>query len=169
MESKIEIKSIAKFDHCFGCGVCAAICPERAITIEINSFGFFSPKVNDDCINCSLCLQICSFNNKDHFKSFTPLYGYSGWSTNADVRDSSTSGGVMTELSKMAIDKGFNVCAVKYNYAIKRAEHFLFNTFDKLDLAKGSKYLQSNSLEALFQIDYQRKHVVIGTTCFISS
>ena len=53
-----------KQSGCYGCGVCATICPENIITIKQNADGFFAPEIVEieKCINCQLCLKVCSYN-----------------------------------------------------------------------------------------------------------
>ena len=169
METKVKISSIAKFNHCFGCGVCVTACPQQAIVMALNENGFYSPHVNDNCINCSLCLKVCSFNNLEKLTFKTPLKAFAGWSNNNIVRENSTSGGVMTELSLMALSKGYKIIAVRYNYLQKRAEHFIIDKPEQWEAAQGSKYLQSYTIDALKEIDFSQKHIVIGTPCLISS
>lgn len=164
------MKSVAKFDHCFGCGVCTAVCPQHAISMELNTQGFFSPVVNKDCTQCSLCLNICAFNAKAELSFDLPLKVFAGWSKREDIRDNSTSGGVIFELCSEYIDRGYKVCAVRYNYDKCRTEHFIFDSIDDLYLATGSKYIQSYSANALSSIDWtQGKYVIVGTPCMISS
>ena len=169
MGQKPEIKSIARFDHCYGCGVCSFACPQHAISMEMNSNGFFSPVVGGNCNQCSLCLNVCAFNSGT--KSFKePLSAYVGWSKNESIRDNCTSGGVVFELCSEFITQGYKVCAVKYNYEDHRAEHFIFDTVDDLYLAAGSKYLQSYTADALSAIDLKNeRYVIVGTPCMISS
>ena len=170
METVVNLKSVAKFDHCFGCGVCTAVCPQHAISMELNTQGFFSPVVNKDCTQCSLCLNICAFNAKAELSFDLPLRVFAGWSKREDIRDNSTSGGVIFELCSEYIDRGYKVCAVRYNYENSRAEHFVFDSIDDLYLATGSKYIQSYSANALSSIDWaQGKYVIVGTPCMISS
>ena len=47
---------------CSGCGVCVAGCPKKAIELVRNMDGFLEAQINDKaCVNCGLCLKLCSF------------------------------------------------------------------------------------------------------------
>lgn len=170
MGQDIRLKSIARFDHCYGCGVCAAACPSDAISMELTPQGFFAPVVNFKCTGCSLCLNVCAFNVRENISFVSPIKTYAGWSKHQDVRDASTSGGVVYELCAEYINRGYKICAVRYNYEEKRAEHFVFSSFEELRLASGSKYIQSYSIDALSELDWSNgRYVIIGTPCMISS
>ena len=52
------IDSIKK-SKCTGCKMCADICPSKAISYDVDEYGFWYPKVNDSCVNCGLCLKKC--------------------------------------------------------------------------------------------------------------
>ena len=39
---------------CYGCGICAGICPKKALGMEINKRGFYRPVENQDtCVECN--------------------------------------------------------------------------------------------------------------------
>lgn len=52
-------KSIKYNSQCTGCGVCKIVCPKNAISFTTDKKGFLRPIVNDDCINCGLCVKKC--------------------------------------------------------------------------------------------------------------
>lgn len=138
--------------------------------MELTPQGFFSPVVNLRCTGCSQCLNVCAFNAKESKTFSAPIKTYAGWSKNQDVRDTSTSGGVIQELCAEHISKGYKICAVRYNYEEKRTEHFIFSSIDDLRQATGSKYIQSYTVDALSTLDWNNgRYVIIGTPCMISS
>lgn len=171
MEQKIRLNTVSKFDHCYGCGVCGAVCPHNAISIKQNDYGFLEPLVNiEKCTGCSLCLKVCEFNAKEEQSFPLPLYAYAGWSVQEEIRDKSTTAGVIYELCANYISQGYSICAVRYNYELKRAEHFIFSSIDDLQFATGSKYLQSFTVDAIASLDWVKgKYVIVGTPCMISS
>lgn len=57
---------IVKNDYCIGCGVCAGICPVDNLCMDWSNKGELIPFSSDSCSSkCSLCLEVCPFNNQD--------------------------------------------------------------------------------------------------------
>ena len=78
--------NIGKLKDCYGCGVCSASCPKKVITMKESS-GFSFPQVDqDNCVECGICLSVCSFNHKEVCR----------------IQDK------VTRLEKGALDKGLN-------------------------------------------------------------
>ena len=161
--------NVSKFSNCYACGVCAITCPVNAIS-SILKDGFYHISVDKSvCIDCGKCLKTCSYNL---FSSplQSEVYGsYSAWSRDVETRYKSTSGGILYEISKSAISKGYKVVGVRYDYSENIAKHFIFDSLEGLALATGSKYIQSYTLEALFGLTASDKYVVIGLPCMIAS
>ena len=58
----IEMNNISKLPYCYGCSVCASACPKKAISMHIDTEGFYKPIVDDSiCVNCGICLNVCAF------------------------------------------------------------------------------------------------------------
>lgn len=162
-------KSVSKFSNCYGCGVCSITCPVNAISFTIKD-GFFHISVdNSVCIDCGKCLKICSYNLFSSPLQSEIFGSYSAWSRNEETRFTSTSGGILYEISKSAIARGYKVLGVRYDYSKNIAKHFIFDSFEDLALATGSKYIQSYTLEALVELTTTDKYVVIGLPCMIAS
>lgn len=161
--------AINNIRNCFGCGLCSVVCNHNVIDMLQNEDGFFQPSVInlDKCVDCGLCTKVCSFFNKQSVS--TPEHSYAAWSKDIITRKSSTSGGVSFEVAKSLLKKGYKFCGVKYNVELARAEHYIANNVDELELSKGSKYLQSYTKAAYSQIDKKQKYLVVGTPCQIAS
>lgn len=54
---------IVKRDYCIGYGICAAVCPKSNLSMFWSKKGELVPSSKINCNNCSLCLDICPFNN----------------------------------------------------------------------------------------------------------
>lgn len=144
-------------------------CKRNLIDLIIDKDGFFEPQVDtENCVNCGLCRDVCSFiNTNDEFKAV--VSGYGAWSNNEEVRSSCSSGGIAYEISRYLLEQGFKICAVRYNPERNVAEHYIADNLDNLEESKGSKYIQSYTIDAFREIDINRKYLIIGTPCQISS
>ena len=51
------MKNISELSHCYGCSLCAVICPQQIITLCQDKEGFYQPVIekNDECTACVLC------------------------------------------------------------------------------------------------------------------
>jgi coenzyme F420-reducing hydrogenase beta subunit len=162
-------KSVSKFSNCYGCGVCSITCPVNAISFTLKD-GYFHISVDDSlCIDCGKCLRTCSYELFSSPLQSKVCGSYSAWSRDDETRYTSTSGGILYEISKSAISSGYKIVGVRYDYSKNIAKHFIFDSIDELALATGSKYIQSYTLDALVELTTTDKYVVIGLPCMIAS
>lgn len=64
MDRTVEnIAIAAKKENCCGCGACEAVCPADAISLIMDSKGFYYPELNEaKCVGCTLCVSVCAFS-----------------------------------------------------------------------------------------------------------
>lgn len=164
------MRNISVFDACYGCGVCHAVCAAKAISMKTNDNGFRKPYVDEDkCTGCGLCVKVCAFNDKSLLDAGQTVRGYAAYSNDEAVRYACSSGGVGFELARLALSKGYKVCAVRYNTAKQYAEHFMAESVEELKQSRGSKYIQSHTEEAFSCFKRDEKYLVIGSPCQIDS
>lgn len=167
-------ENIGKFDHCFGCGVCAAACPKKAISIELQD-GFYSPVVNENlCVECSICLDVCAFAHQDISLSeegvrLNPKECFAAFVNDDALRKKVTSGGIAYALAKTAVSQGWSFCGVRYNIKEERAEHYIAEKEEDIAPSIGSKYIQSYTVDAFSSFEKDKKFLVVGTPCQIDS
>ncbi len=158
--------------NCYGCGICAIICPKNIITVRLNQDGFYQPLVCDDhsCTQCGLCLSVCAYSS-DRLLDVDncEVTGYAAWSNNPLIRHKCSSGGLSFELGAHLINQGYKACGVKYDPSAGRAEHFIATDVDTYALSIGSKYIQSYTLPGFSQLNRNEKFFVTGTPCQIDS
>ena len=146
--------NISNIHNCFGCGVCAVTCGKNIIKIVQNKDGFYEPVINEPgkCVDCGLCVEVCSYSHNDLSLSKPLITSYAAWSNDSQVRRKCSSGGVGFEVGKTILSKGGKVCGVKYNAEKNIAEHYVASTLEELIPSIGSKYIQSYTVDGFTDI-----------------
>lgn len=116
--------NISKVKNCFGCGVCASVCPKKIIMIESNKKGFYEPVITDvnKCSNCGICNDVCSFCHDSISLEKKDIKAWAAWSNDEAVRRKRSSGGIGFEIAKLLIDRGYKVVACRYDTVQQRAQ-----------------------------------------------
>lgn len=163
--------STANIKDCYGCGVCVAACAHKALGLRLDKRGFYSPYMQDKaaCSHCGLCLNVCSYKDKDLARKNEVLEWNAMWSMNPKNRMMSSSGGVAYEIALKALEMGYEVVGVRYNTDKHMAEHVICTKPEEIDALRGSKYIQSYTVDAFEQLDRKKKYLVVGAPCQIDS
>ena len=156
---------------CSGCGVCVAGCPKKAIELVRNMDGFLEAQINDKaCVNCGLCLKLCSFAEGQVKKINKPLDAYVYQSAKSESIQKSASGGVCNDLAVEMVNVGGKVCGAIFDTLSCSVKHIVTDKYDELQLIQGSKYLQSDLTGALsLLLKEQSKGRIFGTPCQINA
>ena len=168
----MEVENISGIINCYGCGVCAIICPKKIIKTELDKEGFYEPVLfnKETCIKCGLCLSVCAYmDDKLLDSNDKEVNGYAAWSNDVHVQRKCSSGGISFELGMHLIKQGYKACGVKYNPEFNRAEHFMASDIVEFIPSIGSKYIQSYTLPGFSQLNRSDKFLVTGTPCQIDS
>lgn len=165
------MKNVSSIHNCYGCGVCAVVCGKKIIDIRLNQDGFYEPTIikQNQCTECGLCLDVCSFDHEKLSNDSKPEQSYAAWSKEVTVQRKCSSGGVGFELARTILAAGYQVCGVRYNAEKCRAEHYLATTVEELIPSIGSKYIQSFTQEAFAQINLKQKYLITGSPCQVDS
>jgi len=176
-----NILQILEKNRCSGCGICAGICPSKAIKMVIEeNIGFYRPLVDENkCTDCGKCLQICPFadNNYKEINSKEELFGnvlkvYSGWAKDENTRYKSASGGIATALSLEMMDKGYFIGGTAYQKDNSiRTESFIAKNEEDVHRFISSKYIPSEYSKVVREIikNKRNKYVIIGLPCQIAA
>lgn len=161
--------------ECNGCGACYAVCPQDSIVISRNVNGFYEAQVDQNkCIHCGQCVDICHrFEIQNLGIEIKKGTLYAAQSSDPATLLSCASGGIAYELSKYAIENGWRVAGVVYDYTKQVAKTIIVEDIEQIESFKGSKYLQSHTAEAFRSLienaknDVDKKYLVFGTPCQI--
>lgn len=165
------MRNVSTISDCYGCGVCAIACPKHIISIKSNVEGFYQPCIDESgkCIDCGICVDVCAYSHDALSVDNTILASYAAWSRTPAIRRKCSSGGVGFELGKAMLQRGYEVCSVRYDASKNRAEHYIAATVEELIPSIGSKYIQSYTLDGFRQVKRQNKYLITGTPCQIDS
>ncbi len=131
--------------ECYGCELCADICPVQAITMEEDVEGFVYPKIDEKkCIHCDLCKKSCIYkNNTEKKDKLEKSEVYAIINKDKNVLEKSSSGGVFTALYEKFIKEGGYVVGVKYNEKMEPV-YDITNTTEGCEKFRGSKYVRAS-------------------------
>lgn len=155
---------------CSGCGACAERCPEKAITMQADAFGFLYPEIDRQrCIDCGLCRKICP--GAQAVSGNGPQKVVALRSKDPQIIQTSQSGGAFAELAKCVLAEGGAV------YGAAKGEdgkvfHIRVDRAENLRKLQGSKYVQSRALGIFRQAEQDLKAgktvLFSGTPCQIA-
>lgn len=165
----MAIDKISDPMFCCGCGACMNICPKYAISMESNENGFRYPKVDlEKCIDCGLCLQVCSYTKNKTPASRKKAFAAAGVDTDPMQ---SASGGLFASFAKHILSAGGVVygCAMLQENNTLHPKHIRVDKESDLPLLKGSKYVQSDIgmayREVRDDLKSERPVLFTGTPC----
>lgn len=161
------MQQICELNKCTGCFACKNICPKGAIDVTQDLLGKTIPEINDNCIDCGLCVKICPVNKGLDLNY--PIKCYATKSLDDSDKDCS-SGGIATAFSRYVVNNnGYVYGAAFDNYEL--VAHKYIDSIDGLNDLKGSKYVQSYVGDTYKQVKEQLKYkfvLYIGTPCQIA-
>jgi coenzyme F420-reducing hydrogenase beta subunit len=148
MKNKKPCIDVIGLAQCTGCFGCQGACPTGAIVISLNSDGFYKPVINrQTCSECGLCQRGCPvIANQEGFLASAGNWvepkAYAAWSNDEEVRLSSSSGGLFSELAREVIENGGAVAGCVWGKNLT-PEHLLAHTLADVKRMRGSKYAPS--------------------------
>lgn len=158
------------FDKCTACGSCIQICPKKCISYKKNDYGTtIALKNMEDCCACNLCEQACPQLNDSPWNY--PLESYAAWSMDKNIRETSASGGIATELYRYCSGNGYYYSGVKMNDNLL-PEYGLYSSEKEFLAFQNSKYVHSDTKTVYFEIGEllkrDKKVLFIGIPCQVA-
>lgn len=158
-------------EYCVGCGLCEVFNEAECI---VNKKGYKTPMSGDESFLESVCP--CAGKQLDKM-DLSELWGkteacYYGWSTNDDLRQHASSGGVLTEIAAYMLeyhlaDAVLHTCVDPNN----PTKTIACQSVSREDLSSrcGSRYSISHPLSIISEIDRSKKYVFIGKPCDVAA
>lgn len=169
-----DYKLFSDPSKCYGCELCALVCPVSIISMKQDREGFYYPVVTntDKCIKCKKCELICP-EKKRVVQPKEIISFYTGFAKDVITLKKSASGGAATVLSQLFIAQNGIVYGVRYSKDFKSIEYTRVETLEELDTLKGSKYAQSRKFNIFSKIisDLKagKKVLFIGLPCDVAA
>ncbi len=179
-----SVDKTTKLGLCTSCGVCKAVCPTGAIDMKYNQ-GQYTPIVDSKkCIDCGLCLDLCTGIDVDpdkiRYKEYQkdvfdgPYFNcYSSYSKDINIRKNAVSGGMITSLVKSLFESSDYDVAFLLRYDSLNKNEAKLNIVNKADevykYAK-SKYIPASVENIVIELKKRehKKYIIVGTACQIS-
>ena len=157
-------------ERCTGCEACANVCPQKCISFQTDSEGFFYPEINvAKCRNCHLCEKICPVLRPP--STFRRQGVYAAKNPDEKIRMESSSGGVFSMLCEAVLAENGIVFGAAWTQDWNLS-HVAVESLEQLKRFRGSKYVQSRIGNSYRQVksylEDGRKVLFSGTACQIA-
>lgn len=182
------ITRVVDMEYCCGCGVCAGVCRQKALTMQFNRFGEYNPVVTGECTDCELCTKCCPFfagvPDEDSLASSlykeVPIIKYRGetgyyldtfvgHAPTEETRWNGASGGLLTQVLCHLLEAGTvdAVMAVRPNRDPEKLFTFtVAKTIDEVKACAKSAYYPTETSEVLqYIIENEGSYVITGLPC----
>lgn len=169
---RITPQSLMHNYFCTGCGACVNKCPQSAIKLYPDKYGFLKPQIDGKCVNCSLCVEVCPTAKLTAVKETpdTPVKCFAAWADD-EIRRDSSSGGAFTVFAQHILEKNGTIYGVDYTKDFFVSHIGVSNAAD-LKRLRHSIYVQSNTgttyAEAKEKLENNENVLFVGTPCQIA-
>lgn len=164
--------SIVDSKKCTGCSACANACNIKCISMCPDIEGFLYPKIDyGKCMNCHKCINTCPTRPESSVNIVSEPKAYAAYSTNDNIVEHSSSGGVFSVLAEYVIQNGGIVFGAAFE-SPDTVRHIAVRECEELERLRRSKYVQSEIGQCYQDVEFELKQQKIvlfsGTPCQIA-
>ena len=170
----MSVSSVVRDKLCIGCEICSTICPKNCISYELKDKGIYEPVIDQTlCIECGLCEKVCPGKNRNDGIStpYSENDAFLAYSTEKEICDNATSGGVVTSIIKKMLEtKTYDVAfALEGNDVSQKKEAVKLELKDLLSSQKSRYITVSHAKTANYMLENpDKKLIIVGTPCAVS-
>ncbi|MBE5878602.1 MAG: hypothetical protein E7288_01330 [Lachnospiraceae bacterium] len=165
------VSQIKENGMCCACGICAAVCPVHAISMEVTPSGEVQPVIGSECIQCGKCLSVCSGNSEcGRTEEDVQKLCINAASKDENIRRNATSGGFVTTLLKRLLEEehydGAFLVKTKNYAAMVQTEQV--SKGEDLSGTQKSRYIQVVHTDEVAHIlaNKEKRYILVGTPCY---
>ena len=184
---KSVLESTVKFDNCINCGICKVVCPQDAISLQLNKYNEKIPVIDrTKCNNCGQCSEYCphtkekfkkeaekiSRYDKPHAWGLQNASYYVAWSKDKLQRQKCCSGGTATELAAYLLKSGVidGMIHVERLWGHRGVLHYgarLSTSIEEIKEHVSSAYQPIDFSEILPMLKRDKTYLITATPCVI--
>lgn len=183
------VNTIVANQLCIGCGTCAGICPQNALSMNFNKFGEYNPYLEKNCLKeCELCLRVCPFHNGNEnenllgkslygnitdikYQSETGYYIKSFVGYSPEFRQNGASGGITTCLLAMLLKENivdYVIVVNAHNNSEQLFKYTIFEDENSILQSSGSVYYPVEISQAIKEILCKPgRYAIVGLPCIL--
>ena len=178
----MNVETVIKKNRCFSCGMCSSVCPVDVVGMQYEeNTGFYRPYIDSGkCVNCGKCIKYCPACHSEDSGSLIGEYIslVLAHSSDKDVRQNSTSGGVVNALVRYMLKKGIVEAVLMVGYSpdsVTQTAAYIITAQNMESLKNNprdfaSRYVLVPVLEKYRELTEKYSSVaVVGTPCQINA
>lgn len=170
------IKKVVKAGSCTGCGLCVGI-DNSGLSKMVHTSNGPRPLISDDSKIPDIIFESCAGNALNYPKLYKDFYGdypeswlvgkiessYVGYTINKEVRNNSSSGGIITSVLCYLLEKKMIDAALVVKQGVGSAEIpgvFIAKTAEEIKEASQSIYIPVSTLDILNKLDKNKRYAI---------
>lgn len=174
MLSIVDKQVAISFSKCQQCGLCKAVCPKEAISMNLRHDGTHNIVIDHDaCILCGKCVKSCpanvEYDYKGYFDNFADKHYFLGYHADNKIRKESSSGGVcktliIEGLKKGLVDGVYTLIKTK-TFPYAEGEFYTRENIPTYDNIPNSVYHSVAACTNVHKIKNCNRLMIVGTAC----